>query len=84
MVDIGTQTTYQLMDPLFVGLIFSVYQSDSRLKNNQIQMTGFQSMTGGSKMERREVPVFIEKSPYHLHNLKGKLLGYIFMQQYLN
>ncbi|XP_066258221.1 lys-63-specific deubiquitinase BRCC36-like isoform X1 [Euwallacea similis] len=71
-VDIGTQATYQMLDPLFVGLIFSVYQSDPRLKNNQVQLTCFQSLTqGGSKLERREVPLFIEKSPFQLHNLEG-------------
>ncbi|KAL1490676.1 hypothetical protein ABEB36_013332 [Hypothenemus hampei] len=71
-VDIGTQTTYQMMDPLFVGLIFSVYQSDSRARSNQVQLTCFQASTHeGSKLERREVPLFIETSPFQSYNLDG-------------
>ncbi|XP_030750572.1 lys-63-specific deubiquitinase BRCC36-like [Sitophilus oryzae] len=72
-VDIRTQATYQMMDSLFVGLIFSVYQNDPRVRSNQVQLTCFQAYQepGGSELERREVPLIIENTPLHLYNLEG-------------
>lgn len=70
-VDIRTQAAYQMMDPLFVGLIFSVYQSDPRMRNNQVQLTCFQSCQGLSELERREVPLIIERTPLEHYNLEG-------------
>lgn len=61
-----------MMDPLFVGLIFSVYQTDPRVRSNQVQLTCFQAQSqGGTELERREVPLFIENSPLHHYNLEG-------------
>ncbi|CAH1154097.1 unnamed protein product [Phaedon cochleariae] len=70
-VDIGTQGMYQTMEPLFVGLIFSVFQNDSRLRTNQIQVTCFQASRGVSQLERREVELVIQSSPLQNYNLEG-------------
>lgn len=70
-VDIRTQSTYQMMDPLFVGLIFSVYQSDPRVRSNLVQLTCFQACQGVSELERREVPLIIERTPLEHYNLEG-------------
>lgn len=63
---------YQTMDPLFVGLIFSVFQSDPRLRSNQVQLTCFQAFQGLSELERREVELLIKGSPMQNYNLEGK------------
>lgn len=63
---------YQTMDPLFVGLIFSVYQGDPLTHCNQIQVTCFQAKQGPSGLERREVEFNIKKMPFQYHNLEGK------------
>lgn len=63
---------YQTMDPLFVGLIFSVFQGDPHSHCNQIQLTCFQAMQGLCGLERREVELVIKKTPLHYHNLEGK------------
>lgn len=70
--DIGTQVMYQTMDPLFVGLIFSVFQGDPHVQCNQIQLTCFQAMQGSTGLERREVEIVIKKMPLQYHNLEGK------------
>nr|AEE63380.1 unknown [Dendroctonus ponderosae] len=71
-VDIGTQATYQMMDSLFVGVIFSVYQGDPRIRTNQVQLTCFQAQTqSDGKLERREVPLFIENTAFQLYNIQG-------------
>ncbi|KAJ8985019.1 hypothetical protein NQ317_016930 [Molorchus minor] len=70
-VDTGTQAMYQTMDPLFVGLIFSVFQSDPRLRSNQVQITCFQAFQGTSELERREVELVIKSSPLQIYNLEG-------------
>ncbi|XP_060527524.1 lys-63-specific deubiquitinase BRCC36-like [Cylas formicarius] len=70
-VDIRTQSTYQMMDPLFVGLIFSVYHTDQRIRSNQIQLTCFQAHQRNSELERREVQLIIENSPLQGYNLEG-------------
>ncbi|XP_050304752.1 lys-63-specific deubiquitinase BRCC36-like [Anthonomus grandis grandis] len=69
-VDIKTQANYQMMDPLFVGLIFSVYNSDPQTKSNQVQLTCFQAKVNGDQLERREVPLFIQNAPLAPYNLK--------------
>lgn len=71
--DIGTQFMYQTMDPLFIGLIFSVFQGDPHTHCNQIQLTCFQAMQGTSGLERREVQLDIKKIALQSHNLEGKL-----------
>lgn len=63
-----------MMDPLFVGLIFSVYQSDPRVRSNQVQLTCFQACQGASELERREVPLAIERTPLEHYNLEGIFL----------
>ncbi|XP_028142546.1 lys-63-specific deubiquitinase BRCC36 [Diabrotica virgifera virgifera] len=70
-VDIRTQATYQTMDPLFVGLIFSVFQNDTRSRRNQIQVTCFQAHNSTSELERREVELVIKPSPFENYNLEG-------------
>ncbi|KAG5867766.1 hypothetical protein JTB14_012383 [Gonioctena quinquepunctata] len=70
-VDIRTQATYQTMDPLFVGLIFSVFQNDARSRNNLIQFTCFQAYRENLELERREVELVIKSSPIHNFDLEG-------------
>lgn len=67
-IDIRTQSMYQTMDPLFVGLIFSVYQSDKGSVGNQFQLTCFQA---DSSLERRDVQVIVKNSPLEHYNLQG-------------
>ncbi|KAF5837344.1 JAB1/Mov34/MPN/PAD-1 ubiquitin protease-domain-containing protein [Dunaliella salina] len=43
-VDVRTQAMYQMLDPGFAGLIFSVFNSDPVSKTGQIQLTAFQSV----------------------------------------
>lgn len=68
---------YQTMDPLFVGLIFSVFQSDPRLRSNQVQLTCFQAYQGTSELERREVELVIKSSPMQNYNLEGIIFNYL-------
>lgn len=68
VIDVRTQSMYQTMDPLFVGLIFSVYQSDKGSVGNQFQLTCFQA---ASASERRDVQIIIKNSPLEDHNLQG-------------
>ena len=42
-VDVHTQSTYQLLDEGFVGLIFSVFDQDQRDKVSRVQVVAFQS-----------------------------------------
>ncbi|XP_018578530.1 lys-63-specific deubiquitinase BRCC36 [Anoplophora glabripennis] len=70
-VDTRTQAMYQTMDPLFVGMIFSVFQSDPRLRSNQVQLTCFQAYQGTSELERREIEFVIKSSPLQNYNLEG-------------
>lgn len=58
------------MDKLFVGLIFSVYQSDSiGARSSQVQVTCFQAYQGLHQLERRDVPLEIVHSPLQVYNL---------------
>ncbi|CAH1104278.1 unnamed protein product [Psylliodes chrysocephalus] len=70
-VDIRTQSVYQTMDPLFVGLIFSVFQYDTRNHKNQIQVTCFQAYQNGSELERREIALTVKASSFQNYNLEG-------------
>ncbi|KAH0534233.1 lys-63-specific deubiquitinase BRCC36-like [Cotesia glomerata] len=56
-VDIGTQATYQLMDPCFVGLIFSVFSEKKETKEQECVLTCFQSRNN----EAVEIPLEIVK-----------------------
>ncbi|KRT79452.1 hypothetical protein AMK59_8513, partial [Oryctes borbonicus] len=66
-VDVRTQSMYQTMDPLFVGLIFSVFQSDKGSVGNQFQLTCFQA---NSSSERRDVEIIIKNSPLEQYNVQ--------------
>ncbi|CAH0555737.1 unnamed protein product [Brassicogethes aeneus] len=71
-VDIRTQGTYQIMDPLFVGLIFSVYQNDTNAKTNKVQLTCFQaSKSHSNDLERRNVELIINNTKFNNYNMKG-------------
>ncbi|KAI4484471.1 lys-63-specific deubiquitinase BRCC36-like [Polistes fuscatus] len=58
-VDVGTQATYQTMDPDFVGLIFSVFSEAKDSKEQEISLICFQSHDGKCK----EVPLEIVYTP---------------------
>lgn len=67
-VDVQTQAMYQMMDQGFVGVIFSVFSEDKLTKEQEVQVTCFQSPTvktdGGSitpdhYLDRIEVPLHI-------------------------
>lgn len=62
-----------MMHPLFVGLIFSVYQSTSNSSENEIQVTCFQSIGSDMKAKRREIELIIKDSCFAHHNLEGDL-----------
>lgn len=68
---------YQTMDPLFIGLIFSVFQGEPHTHCNQIQLTCFQAKQGLSGLERREVELFIKKKALQYYNLEGTLFSHI-------
>ncbi|KAF6021727.1 BRCC3 [Bugula neritina] len=64
-VDVRTQADYQMMDPCFVGVIFSVFNIDKQTQESQITVTCFQ-------YERREVPLYIDKKlTFEVHNLQS-------------
>ncbi|KAL6761916.1 JAB1/Mov34/MPN/PAD-1 ubiquitin protease-domain-containing protein [Haematococcus lacustris] len=49
-VDVRTQAMYQLLDPGFVGLIFSVFNNDAGpSKAGRVQITAFQSAPPGTR-----------------------------------
>lgn len=62
---------YQTMDPLFVGLIFSVYQTETKPTENEVQLTCFQSKGIGPKAKSQEIDLIIKKSNISPHNLEG-------------
>ncbi|KAK6194414.1 hypothetical protein SNE40_000051 [Patella caerulea] len=66
-VDVRTQAMYQMLDPGFIGLIFSVFNEDKITKQNRVQVTCFQSVNYGGdygppQYERVEVPLHIVPS----------------------
>ncbi|KZC09662.1 Lys-63-specific deubiquitinase BRCC36 [Dufourea novaeangliae] len=58
-VDVRTQATYQTMDNVFVGLIFSVFSEIKDSKEQEIFLTCFQSHNG----EAKEIPLEIVHTP---------------------
>ncbi|KAF5292615.1 hypothetical protein FQA39_LY13948 [Lamprigera yunnana] len=70
-VDLRTQWTYQILDQLFVGLIFSVYASDSRTNNSKVELTCFQASGTANDLHRKEIALTIKPSPLQSHNLKA-------------
>lgn len=65
---------YQNMDPLFVGLIFSVFASDSGGSVvNKVEVTCFQALiVKGNPLLRHEVPLTIKPSALEPYNLEGR------------
>ncbi|XP_046326314.1 lys-63-specific deubiquitinase BRCC36-like [Haliotis cracherodii] len=66
-VDVRTQASYQLMDPGFIGLIFSVFNEDKHTKQNRVQVTSFQSVSRGGDYgpldyDRIEIPLHVVPS----------------------
>ncbi|XP_060559396.1 lys-63-specific deubiquitinase BRCC36-like [Ruditapes philippinarum] len=61
-VDVRTQAMYQMMDPGFVGLIFSVFNQDKNTKQNRVQVTCFQASDNSSDYTRIEIPMHIVPS----------------------
>ncbi|KAL6539141.1 hypothetical protein OROGR_011790 [Orobanche gracilis] len=61
-VDVRTQAMYQLLDPGFVGLIFSCFSEDAQ-KVGRIQIIAFQSLDGKQVMKPVSVSP-IQKSPF--------------------
>ncbi|KAK4876390.1 hypothetical protein RN001_012812 [Aquatica leii] len=70
-VDLGTQSTYQILDPLFVGLIFSVYGTESRTISSKVEVTCFQARGTANDLHRREIQLTIKPSQIQSHNLKA-------------
>ncbi|GFP93098.1 lys-63-specific deubiquitinase brcc36 [Phtheirospermum japonicum] len=54
-VDVRTQAMYQLLDPGFIGLIFSCFSEDAQ-KVGRIQVTAFQSLDGKQSQISRLSP----------------------------
>lgn len=64
-VDVRTQAIYQMMDEGFVGIIISVFSEDKVSKEQQVQITCFQSTNQSPEGEspqyiRLEVPLHIQ------------------------
>jgi BRCA1/BRCA2-containing complex subunit 3 len=47
-VDVNTQAMYQLLEPGFVGLIFSVFNRDAATKGHSVSATAFQALPAGA------------------------------------
>lgn len=60
-----------MMDPLFVGLIFSVYPSDPGATENRVELTCFQAEGTNPDLNRREIELEIKSSPIAEHNMEG-------------
>lgn len=69
---------YQMMDPYFIGLIFSAFPNEVKDaqnqvgKKNEIQLICFQSQTDGinsNNYSRLEIPIIINETPSQLYNL---------------
>ncbi|XP_069897055.1 lys-63-specific deubiquitinase BRCC36-like [Dipodomys merriami] len=60
-VDIRTQAAYQMMDPGFVGIIFSCFVEDKNTNTGQIAYTCFQSARAprSAEYERVDVPLHV-------------------------
>ncbi|KAF5278789.1 hypothetical protein FQR65_LT15517 [Abscondita terminalis] len=67
-VDLGTQSTYQILDPLFVGLIFSVYGTESRCISSKVEVTCFQARRNANDLHRREIALTIKPSSIESYN----------------
>jgi len=84
-VDLRTQATYQTLDPLFVGIIFSVFASDTGSVTNKVEITCFQACGPQSNLQRREIPLTIKSTALERHNLEALTdLPNILMQEILD
>lgn len=62
-VDVRTQLSYQMLDQGFVGIIFSVFSEDKSSKEQEIQVTCFQSVGSHSLPEKRDIDLYIVPTP---------------------
>lgn len=62
-VDVRTQLSYQMLDQGFVGIIFSVFSEDKSSKEQEIQVTCFQSVGNDSIAEKKDIDLFIVPTP---------------------
>ncbi|KDP37124.1 hypothetical protein JCGZ_06180 [Jatropha curcas] len=62
-VDVRTQAMYQLLDPGFIGLIFSCFSEDVN-KVGRIQVIAFQSSDGKQNNVSRPVPISLVNRSY--------------------
>eukprot|EP00040_Diaphanoeca_grandis_P025830 m.143758 g.143758 ORF g.143758 m.143758 type:complete len:263 (+) comp30333_c0_seq2:243-1031(+) len=78
-VDLQTQGMWQSMDPTFIGLIFSCFNSDSE-HQGRIELTSFQT---GQSGQRVEIPTeVVWSSSYKLPTLDAlKRLTFSFLQE---
>ncbi len=70
-VDLRTQATYQMMDPAWVGLIFSVFDASSTRAGHhtgRVALHCFQStvLSGGADVRHRRVPVAVVPDDFFL------------------
>ncbi|XP_063242777.1 lys-63-specific deubiquitinase BRCC36-like [Bacillus rossius redtenbacheri] len=62
-IDVTTQAMYQMMDKYFVGIIFSVFSETKTTKEQQVQVTCFQSL---NKNPDCEPPAYVQvEVPLH-------------------
>jgi len=80
-VDIHTQSSYQMLDPGFIGLIFSCFNKDAANTSGRIQVTAFQSIDL-SKIQQpppKESPVVLDLNdspiPKYLSNENDLQIG---------
>lgn len=59
-----------MMDPLFVGLIFSVFTYNKLMHDHRVEVICFQADPDEEKID---IPLIISNSPMKLCNLEGRL-----------
>lgn len=92
-VDVRTQGIYQMLDSCFVGLIWSVFNTDHSDESHQVQITAFQSIPSTSSpapdqgrprtpldYSQREVPIAISRPA---GQLSTQMRDYVSVQQIL-
>lgn len=70
-VDVNTQTSYQIMDKYFVGLIFSVFPQGANILGNSVELTAFQAKGSVPNLEPVIIPIEIVDSPRKVYNLEA-------------
>mmetsp|Transcript_41791 Transcript_41791/g.108175 ORF Transcript_41791/g.108175 Transcript_41791/m.108175 type:complete len:274 (-) Transcript_41791:50-871(-) len=79
-VDLSTQAMYQSLEARFIGLIFSVFNTNATTKAQTAQVIAFQS-TGPVDMQvRREVPMQVVPSK---NSMEASLVDYVALQRIL-